>query len=267
MPYIRVSHREMRVSEPLRPDRVRPRIAAWRYAVSFAAALSACTTGGGGGGGAHRAGITAAGRPVAGFTFDEQQAITEAELDQLADTLIDALASSSGEDGPGANAVYDRLRATPVLRSDDERFPSRITKTVWSCRRPVDDDLRAALARFCRRPDDRYAEVYAAGFSMWRTLDALRCPACFDRFAVRRDRFLLGALAAKLARAGYVGRGPGGLQRFTLGLPTPIGHVFARSDRGPVVLVSSGGIDPQTGGSAADSVVLTFFLYLPVIGT
>jgi hypothetical protein len=206
-------------------------------------------------------------QPTNGYTFGEQQATTDAELDQLADAMVEALASA-GDGWPSADAVFDKLRTTPNLNPNDgERFPSSLTKVVWSCRRPVDDDMRGLLAPFCRRPNDRYAEIYAAGFTMWRTLDGMRCSDCFQRYAGRRDQFLLGTLAAKLARAGYVDRGTSGEQGFTLGLPTPVGHVFARSSDGPVIVVSSGGIDPRTHGSAANTVVLTFFIYLPVRST
>lgn len=204
--------------------------------------------------------------PTTGYTFSEQVVTTDAELDKLAEAMIEVM--TSADDGEqSADAMFHTLRAvSDRTPKDSERFPSRLTKVVWSCGRPVDDSLRNLLTRFCRGPDDRYEEINAAGFTMWSTFDG-RCPECVLRHAIRRDQFRLGPFAAELAKAGYRNLGPTGEQQFTLGLPTPIGHVFARSSDGPVVVVSAGGLDPQAHKAGANTVVLTFFIYFPVSKT
>ncbi len=206
-------------------------------------------------------------QPTSGYTYSEQVVTTDAEVPQLADVLVEALGTTAGG-ALNADAVFDRLGAANGPAQEGERYPSLITRVVWSCRRPIAgaEVRRLLAARFCKETSDRYEEIQVSGFTMWRTLDGVKFTECFLKHAARRDRFRLSELRSKLAAAGYVDQGEVGERVYTLGQPNPQARTFSRSDRDPFVLVSSSGIDPRIRGPAIDPVVLTLFVYLPING-
>lgn len=206
-------------------------------------------------------------QPTSGYTYSEQVVTTDAELPQLADVLVDALGTTASGALNG-DAIFGRLGAAKGLAQEGERYPSLFTRVVWSCRRPIAgaEVRRLLAARFCKQTSDRYEEIQVSPFTMWRTVDGVKCTECFLKHTARRDRFRLSELTSKLAAAGFVDQGEIGEQVYTLGQPNPQARTFSRTDRDPLVLVSSSGIDPRIKGPAIDPVVLTLFVYLPVRG-